>query len=311
MYFVMYADTRQQLKAQLASPKLTIAPGVYDGISARVVEKMGFETAIITGAGVSNSRLGQPDFGILNLSENAAQSGMIADTVDIPVQADADTGYGNAVNVYHTVKTFEKAGVASVMIEDQKFPKRCGHMAGKEVISMEEMCGKIEAAVQARDETDPDLCIKARTDAAESHGIDEAIRRLNAYADLGADIVFADALRTKEDIEHLCSEVDAHVSVNMGFGIRERPTTPLVSPADLEKAGAAMVSYPRLITASAIRGMYDALETLQLSAEDGEIHERPDQVIEWSHFMQLMDQPRLTELEARFASEGESLSGQD
>lgn len=307
----MCANTRQQLRDCLESDGLTIAPGVYDGISARVVEDMGFETAIITGAGVSNSRLGQPDFGILNLSENAAQSGMIADAVDIPVQADADTGYGNPVNVYHTVKTFEKAGVDSVMLEDQKFPKRCGHMAGKEVISMEEMCGKIEAAIKARDETDPNLCIKARTDAAEPCGIDEAIRRLNAYADCGADFVFADALRTEEEIKHLCSEVDAHVSVNMGFGIQERPTTPLVSPAALEDAGVAMVSYPRLITASAIRGMYNALETLQLSVDDGEIHERPDQVIEWSHFMELMDQPRLTELEARFAPDEESVSGHD
>lgn len=307
----MCANTRQQLREQLESPELTIAPGVYDGISARVVEDMGFKTAIITGAGVSNSRLGQPDFGILNLSENAAQSGMIADTIDIPVQADADTGYGNAVNVYHTVKTFEKAGVDSVMIEDQKFPKRCGHMDGKEVISMDEMCGKVQAAVEARDETDPNLLIKARTDAAEPLGVDEAIRRLNAYADLGADIVFADALRTKEEIEHLCSEVDAYVSVNMGFGIRERPTTPLVSTDDLEAAGAAMVSYPRLITASAIKGMYEALSTLQQSVEEGEIIERPDQVISWDHFMELMDQTHLRELEEQFEAVKGPAAGDD
>jgi 2-methylisocitrate lyase-like PEP mutase family enzyme len=302
----MCANTRQQLRAHLESSELTIAPGVYDGISARVVEDMGFDTAIISGAGVSNSRLGQPDFGILNLSENAAQSGMIADAVDIPVQADADTGYGNAVNVYHTVKTFEKAGVDSIMIEDQKFPKRCGHMEGKDVISMEEMCGKVQAAVEARDETDPDLLIKARTDAAEPHGVDEAIRRLNAYADLGADIVFADALRSKEEIERLCTEVDAHVSVNMGFGIQERPTTPLMSPAELEATGAAMVSYPRLITASAIKGMYNALGTLQDSVDEGEIIERPDQVIDWDHFMDLMDQNHLQALEERFARVEES-----
>jgi len=307
----MCASTRQQLRAHLESPELTIAPGVYDGISARVVADMGFETAIISGAGVSNSRLGQPDFGILNLSENVSQSGMIADAVDIPVQADADTGYGNAVNVHHTVTAFEKAGVDSVMIEDQVFPKRCGHMEGKEVISMEEMCGKVQAAVEARDETDPDLLIKARTDAAGPLGIDEAIRRLNAYADLGADIVFADAVTSAEDIERLCAEVDAHVSVNMGFGIRERPTTPLVSPADLEAAGAAMVSYPRLITASAVRGMYDALGTLRESVETGEVVERPDQVVGWEGFMRLMDQPRLRELEARFATVEEPAASDD
>jgi 2-methylisocitrate lyase-like PEP mutase family enzyme len=307
----MCANTRQRLRELLESPEPTIAPGVYDGISARVVADAGFETAVISGAGVSNSRLGQPDFGILNLSENASQSGMIADAVDIPVQADADTGYGNAVNVHHTVRTFEKAGVASVMIEDQVFPKRCGHMEGKEVIPMEEMCGKVRAAVEARDGTDPDLLIKARTDAAGPLGIDEAIRRLNAYADLGADIVFADAVTSAADIERLCAEVDAHVSVNMGFGIRERPTTPLVSPADLAAAGAAMVSYPRLITASAVRGMYDALGTLAESVETGEIVERPEQVVGWDRFMRLMDQPRLRALEARFATAEEPAAGDD
>lgn len=307
----MCANSRQHLRELLDSPDLTIAPGVYDGLSAKVVEDMGFETAIITGAGVSNSRLGQPDFGILNLSENSAQSGMIADSVDIPVQADADTGYGNAVNVYHTVKTFEKAGVDSVMIEDQKSPKRCGHMEGKEVISMEAMCGKVEAAVEARDETDPNLLIKARTDAAEPLGVDEAIQRLNAYADLGADILFADALRTKEEIERLCRETDAYVSVNMGFGIRQRPTTPLMSPAELEAAGAAMVSYPRLITASAVKGMYDALETLSKSADTGETIERPDQVIGWNQLMDLMGQTQLSRLEDQFAQIEETTASDD
>jgi len=293
--------SRVQLRQLIESDELTIAPGVYDGISARLVEQMGFKTAIITGAGVSNSRLGQPDFGILNLSENAAQSGMIADNVDIPVQADADTGYGNAVSVYNTVKTFEKAGVAAVMIEDQEAPKRCGHMEGKSVISMEEMCQKINAAVEAREDTDPDLLIKARTDATEPEGIDEAVRRLNAYADVGADFVFADALLSAEDIEYVAECVDAPLAVNMGFGIRKRPTTPLLSPFELADLGVDMVSYPRLITAAAARGMENALNTLQESVETGEIREEPDQVFGWNELMDLMGQAELREREQRYA----------
>lgn len=290
-----------KLRDLLDDSELVIAPGVYDGMSARLVESMGFETAIISGAGVSNSRLGKPDFGILNLSENSAQSRMIADTVDIPVQADADTGYGNAVSVYETVRTFADAGVACVMIEDQVAPKRCGHMEGKSVISMAEMCSKIQAAVDARDEIGSDLLIKARTDAAGPLGTDEAIRRLNAYAEVGADLTFADALTTREEIQRLCSEVDAHVSVNMGFGIRQRPTTPLFSPAELEDMGASMVSYPRLITAAAIRGMKNGLETLQESVEEDEVIERPEQVIGWEEFMDLIDQPTYHEMEDRYA----------
>lgn len=295
-------QARSKLRELMNNDTITIAPGVYDGISARLVEQLGFETAIITGAGVSNSRLGMPDFGIMNLSENAAQSGMIADVVDMPVQADADTGYGNAVSVHYTVTTFEKAGVASVMLEDQVAPKRCGHMAGKSVISMAEMCQKLTAAIEARDETDPEMLIKARTDATEPEGLDEAVRRLNAYADIGADYVFADALRSKEDIAYVADKVDAPLAVNMGFGIRERPTTPLISPAELEELGVSLVSYPRLITAAAAQGMKTALGTLAESVESGDVIERPDQVLGWDALMDLMGQPELTEQEAHYAA---------
>lgn len=295
-------SARTRFRAVLDEPGVTIAPGVYDGLSARIVESMGFETGSITGAGVSNSRIGLPDMGFMNLSDNAEACRTITRAVDIPVQADADTGYGNAVNVYETIKRLEQTGVAAVMIEDQKWPKRCGHMEGKDTISMEEMCGKVEAAARARDETDPELVIKARTDAAKTHGIDEVVRRLNAYADLGADVLYADALLSKDDIERVAGNVDGHFTVNMGFGIRERPTTPLMSPKELEEAGVAMISYPRLITASAVRGMRDALSTLQESAERGEVVERPEQVLSWEEFMDLMDQPTYQDLEDEFAA---------
>lgn len=292
---------RKRLRELIESPEIVIAPGVYDGISARVVESMGFETAAMSGAGISNSRLGKPDFGILNLSENVGQADAIADSVEIPVQADADTGYGNAVNVHHTIKELESAGVAAVMIEDQEWPKRCGHMEGKSVISMDEMCGKVEAAVDARNETDPDLVIKARTDAAATHDLDEAIRRLNAYSDRGADMVFADALLSTDDIEYVSKRVDAPLTVNMGYGIRERPTTPLLSPEELENAGVHMVSYPRLITGSAVRGMQNALEELQQSEETGDVIERPDLTVGFEEYTDLMDLPEIRKQEVRYA----------
>ena len=292
---------RKRLRELIESPEIVIAPGVYDGISTRVVESMGFETAAMSGAGISNSRLGKPDFGILNLSENVGQADAIADSVEIPVQADADTGYGNAVNVHHTIKELESAGVAAVMIEDQEWPKRCGHMEGKSVISMDEMCGKVEAAVDARNETDPDLVIKARTDAAATHDLDEAIRRLNAYSDRGADMVFADALLSTDDIEYVSKRVDAPLTVNMGYGIRERPTTPLLSPEELENAGVHMVSYPRLITGSAVRGMQNALEELQQSEETGDVIERPDLTVGFEEYTDLMDLPEIRKQEVRYA----------
>ena len=188
----------RQLKALINAPEILITPGVYDGFSARLVQKMGFRTASISGAGTSESRLGWADRGIMGFEENLANARRIADCTDLLLQADADTGYGNALNVYFVVRAFEKAGMAAIMIEDQVWPKRCGHMAGKSVIPAEEMVQKIRAAVDARQ--DSSFVIKARTDAATPLGLDEAIRRLNMYAEAGADCLFADALRSKEDM---------------------------------------------------------------------------------------------------------------
>lgn len=296
-------STRQELRDRMTADDVLIAPGVYDGISVRVVEQLGFDTCVISGAGVSNSRLGVPDFGILNLTENTDQARSIVNATELPVQADADTGYGNAVNVYDAVRKFEATGVAAVMIEDQRWPKRCGHMEGKSVISMEEMCGKVEAAVAARDETDPSLVIKARTDAAGTHGIDEAIRRMNAYVDRGADMVFADAIREEADVRRVCDAVDAPVTVNMGYGIRERPTTPLIPAKRLEEWGVAMISYPRLITGSAVKGMQQALKALSEATEADEVETSPELTVGFEEYVELMGLPEIQDLERRFARE--------
>lgn len=305
--FLTRMDAREQFTELMDSSGITVCPGIYDGISANVVESVGFETASISGAGVSNSRLGKPDVGFLDLTENVHHARHIVDAVDIPVHADADTGYGNAMNVYETVDRLEQVGVASVMLEDQEWPKRCGHMEGKSVIPFDEAVSKIEAAVAATEETDPDLLIKARTDAAGTHDIDEAVRRLNAFAEAGADIVFADALLSGEDIAYVCDNVSgAAISVNMGFGIRSRPTTPLLSPQELKDLGVDAVIYPRLITAAATMGMEKGLKALSESVEQSEPEERPDLVVDWDYYMDVIGRSEVTELEERFAETGES-----
>lgn len=294
---------RSQLADSLESSDITIVPGVYDGISARLVEQVGFDTGFLSGAGVSNSRLAQPDMGVLNLTEVTALTKSITDNVDIPIWADADTGYGNAVNVYQTIRQLGDAGAAAVMIEDQEWPKRCGHMEGKSVIPFDEACSKIEAAVAASDEHAPGLLIMARTDAAGTDGIDEAIRRCNAYADIGADIVFADALLSESDIRRASEEVDgAHLCVNMGFGVRSRPTTPLIPAPELEEMGVDAVIYPRLITAAATTGMKNALEELENAVSTTEETERPDLVVDWDYYTDLIGKPEFEALEDRFSS---------
>src|SRR5688572_23803285 len=285
----------RELKELLHAPKILIAPGVYDGFSARLVEKMGFKTASVSGAGVSESKIGWPDRGIMGFGENVDACRKLAAFSDLLLQGDADTGYGNALNVYFTVRGFEDAGLAAVMIEDQVWPKRCGHMAGKAVIPAEEMVQKIKAAVSAR--RDPDFVIKARTDAAGPLGIEQAIRRLNMYAEAGADCLFADALLSAQDIERVARSVPKPLSVNMGLGIRSRPTTPLLSPRQLEEMGVAQISYPRLLSTAALKGMINAMEVFK-----DEVVDRPDLVVSFGEINELMGLDDLEALEQRFTS---------
>lgn len=291
----------RRLKELLHSPKILITPGVYDGFSARLVQKLGFATASISGAGVSESRLGWADRGIMGYGENVEACRRIAACCDLLLQGDADTGYGNALNVYFTVRGFEDAGLAAIMIEDQVWPKRCGHMAGKAVIPAEEMVQKIKAAVAAR--RDPDFVIKARTDAAGPLGVDEAIRRLNMYAEAGADCLFADALLSAKDIERVARSVPKPLSVNMGLGIRSRPTTPLLSPRQLEEMGVAQVSYPRLLSTAAVKGMMNAMQVfMDEVVAKNHVVDRPDLLVSFDELNELMGLGTLEALEKRFAS---------
>ena len=290
-----------RLKALINAPEIVITPGIFDGFSARLVERAGFRTASISGAGTSESRLGWADRGIMGFEDNLANARRLAECTDLLLQADADTGYGNALNVYFVVRAFEKAGMAAIMIEDQVWPKRCGHMAGKAVIPAEEMVQKIKAAVDARQ--DSSFVIKARTDAIAPLGVDEAIRRLNLYAEAGADCLFADALLTKEDIIRVAKSVPKPLSVNMGLGIRSRPTTPLISPKDLQAMGVAQISYPRLFTAAALKGMMNAMQVFkeELVAKN-QVVDRPDLLASFGEINDLMGLPELEALEKRFTS---------
>lgn len=286
-----------RLRALLASDDLLVAPGVFDGYSARLVEAAGYRTAATSGAAVSNSLLGVPDIGVMGLNENVTHCRNLARSISIPLTADADTGYGNPVNVWHTVRLFEEAGVAGINIEDQVSPKRCGHMPGKQVVEDAEMVRKIEAACMAR--RDDDFVIIARTDALAIEGIEGAARRARLYAQAGADLIFPDAVRTEEEIARIVDAAGIPVTINMGFGIRSRPTTPLIPLPRLKALGVRRISLPRMLPGAAIRAMKEALSLMQQVIATGEPIDRPDLVAGIDEITALMDYDGMREREAQ------------
>jgi 2-methylisocitrate lyase-like PEP mutase family enzyme len=288
----------KRLRALIDAPEILVLPGVFDGFSTRLVSKFGYIAAFITGSGVSETRLGQPDVGLMGLDENVAAARAMTACSDLLLLADGDTGYGNALNAYHTVRAFERAGVAGLMLEDQVWPKRCGHLKGKEVISAEEMVQKIRAAAEAR--VDPDFIIKSRTDVLATHGLAEAIRRLNLYAEAGADLLFADAAMSADDIGTIAKNVRKPLSVNMGFGIRQRSTTPLLSAKQLQDLGVSVVIYPRMLTACALMGMKRGLALLQQSLDSGKVVDRPDALVAFEELNDIMGMAEIEHLEQRF-----------
>lgn len=293
------ASKGAQFRELINRPEILIQPGIYDGYSARLVERAGFRTASISGAGVSESRMGWADRGVMTFDENLANARRLADCTELLLRADADTGYGNAMNVYFVVRAFEKAGVAALMFEDQVWPKRCGHMAGKAVIAAGEMVQKVRAAVDAR--RDPDFVIVSRTDAAGPLGVDEAIRRLNLYAEAGADCLYADALLSKEDIARVAKNVPKPLIVNMGLGMRTRNTTPLMSPQELQDLGVAAVTYPRLLSTAALKGMMNAMAVFQEEiVGHNRVIERDDLQVSFGELNDLMGMKTLDDIERRF-----------
>lgn len=293
----------KRLRDAIYAPEILVQLGVFDGFSTRLVEHMGYTSAFVTGSGVSETRLGQVDVGIMGMEENVAAVRSIAACSNLALLADADTGYGNAVNVYHTVSAFERAGAAGIMLEDQVWPKRCGHMRGKEVIPEDEMVQKLRAACDAR--IDKDFVIKSRTDTLATHGLDEVIQRLNAYAQAGADLLFADALLDAEQIRTVAANVPKPLCVNMGFGIRQRSTTPLLSAAQLQDLGVAVVIYPRLLTACALAGMKKGIEILGQSLTSGQPEDRPDAAVSFEELNDIMGMAAIKDLEERFLTDAQ------
>jgi carboxyvinyl-carboxyphosphonate phosphorylmutase len=285
---------RARLRELLVPGRPLVAPGAYDALSARLVEQAGFAAVYMTGFGTTASLIGRPDVGLLSGTEMVDNARRIAAAVDVPVLADADTGYGNAINVVRTVQLYEQAGVAGLHLEDQVMPKKCGHMSGKAVIGTDEMVGKVRAAVAAR--RDPDLVIVARTDAAAVSGVDAAIERARAFADAGADALFVEAPTSEAEIEKVASELTdvAPLVFNWAEGGRT-PAVPLQRIADL---GFAMVIYPIGTLLAATAGIRALLETLRA---DGTPAAAMPGLPTFAEFTDLIGLPEVQQLEQRFS----------
>ncbi len=285
---------RARLRELLAGPGPLVAPGAYDALSARLVEQAGFDVVYMTGFGTTASLIGRPDVGLLSGTEMVDNARRIAAAVDVPVIADADTGYGNAVNVLRTVREYEQAGVAGLHLEDQVHPKKCGHMSGKAVIGADEMVGKIEAAVAAR--RDPDLVLIARTDAAAVEGTDAAIARARRYREAGADVLFVEAPTSEDDIARVAGEL-AGVAP-LVFNWAEGGRTPPIPLARIAELGFALVLFPIGTLLAATAGIRALLDTLRA---DG----TPDAVMPglptFDGFTDLIGLPEVRDLEQRFA----------
>lgn len=246
-----------KLRRRINDEKILVAPGTYDPLMARLIAQAGFEAVEMNGAGVTYTTLAMPDLGLVTMSEMVERAYRVADACDLPVICDADTGYGNALNVIRTVREFERAGVAAIRLEDQEIPKRCGHFTGKTLISVEEMVGKLKAALDTR--IDPDFLIIARTDARSVDGLDAALDRVAAYADAGADMVFVEAPQSAEEFAAIPKAVDVPVLANMIEGGR----SPLLSADDLQKLGFSVALFANGLARFLTRQAQDFLDVLK------------------------------------------------
>ena len=255
------ASPAAKLRALLDADELLVMPCCFDALSARLIERAGFRLSFMSGFAVSAARLGLPDTGLISYGEMLDQGRNICEAVSIPIIGDADTGYGNAVNAKRTVRGYAAAGFACAMIEDQLAPKRCGHTRGKQVVSRDEACARVRAAVDARDER-AHILVMARTDARFDHGFDEALWRSQAFADLGADIVFFEAPQSEDEMARLCREIPGPKMANMVEG----GDTPVLPPERLAELGYAIAAHPLTLLSAATRAINEALAALR----DGE-----------------------------------------
>lgn len=269
-----------------------LVPGAGNALAARVIETMGFEAVYLSGAGLTNNFYGMPDLGFVSLNDIASHCAAIRDAVALPLIVDADTGFGNALNVRHTVRTLERAGANAIQIEDQVMPKKCGHFAGKAVIDQAEMVGKIKAAVDAR--VSGDFLIIARTDARASEGLDAALERARAFAEAGADVTFVEAPTSVDELRRIASELPCPQIVNVVIGGK----TPALPAAEFGEMGFGMVLYANAALQGAVRGMTNALAELQ---RRGELPEDPDLVATFAERQALVQKTAFDALDARYA----------
>lgn len=284
-------STRKQLKQLVEARNGLIVPGAFNALSAKVIADLGFQAIYVTGAGVTNMWFGMPDQGFMGLHEIAEHTARIRDAVEVPLIVDADTGFGNALNVVHTVRTLERAGADCIQLEDQVAPKRCGHFSGKEVISTEEAVSKIKAAVDAR--RDPDFLIMARTDAAATHGFEAAVERAQKFAEAGADILFVEAVTQAEEVRTLPQRLAKPQLMNMVIGGK----TPLFNADQLGALGYGIVLYANAALQGAVMGMQNALTTLR---DAKEVREDSGLVTPFAERQRLVGKPAWDALEKRY-----------
>ena len=258
----------QKIRDALQQKGVLVMPGVYDCLSAKIASRSGFEVIFITGYSVSATFLGEPDFGLLTQTELLAASQRICSVTPLPVIVDADTGYGNAVNVIRTVRELIRGGAAGMFLEDQIWPKRCGHMKGKQVVPLEEYLKKLRAAIDARGKDD--FFIVARTDARQALGLEEAIRRGRAFKEAGADAVFIEAPNTKEEMREIGRSVPGPLVANM----IERGVTPLMGPEELKELGFQLIVWPLGPLYASARALENVYSTLRRNGTTHEIMER-------------------------------------
>ena len=280
-----------ELRALLRRPGLLVVPTCHDALTARLIERAGFPLAFMGGFAVSAARLGLPDTGLISYGEMVDQGRCICGAVSIPVIGDGDTGYGNALNVKRTVAGYAEAGLACIMIEDQVAPKRCGHTSGKRVVARGEAVARIRAAVDARDEG-ADILIMARTDARATDGLDEALWRVRAFAEAGADILFLEAPRGEDEMRAFCAGAPGPKMANMV----EQGETPLVPPARLEEIGYKIALYPLTLLSAAVHAMDAALAALKAGA-------RPGHLTDFADLREIVGFPAYDAAEKRYATD--------
>ena len=287
----MSENPNRRLRDLIARKKAVLLPGAANALAARVIEDLGFEAVYVTGAGVTNTFLGMPDIGLLTVTELADHVAAMRDAVSLPLIVDADTGFGNAVNVGRTVRTLERAGASAIQLEDQDFPKRCGHFSGKSVIPTAEMVQKIRAAADAR--VDRDFVIVARTDAIAVNGFEDAMDRANAFIEAGADMTFVEAPRTPEQIAAI-----PKLAVPQLLNIVAGGLTPMLPRAELETMGYALVLYANAALQAAVAGMQTVLGHLKA---EGSLDGVSDKLAGFAERQRLVNKPHFDALEKKYS----------